>query len=87
MVEYYCDHWARQMIARHSHLKCDQTKVTKLKEPKVSYHWYNVYQRAFNHVKTPITRALAYPDYSKVIESYTDTSSNELGIVTTRGYC
>jgi hypothetical protein len=46
-----------------------------------------VYQRAFNHVKTTITRVLAYPDYSKVFESYTDTSSNELGIVTTRGYC
>jgi hypothetical protein len=32
-----------------------------------------VYQRAFNHVKTPITRVLAYPDYSKVFESYKDT--------------
>jgi hypothetical protein len=53
----------------------------------VSYLWYTVYQRAFNHVKTPITRVLAYPDYSKVFESYTDTSSNELGIVTTQGYC
>ncbi len=46
-----------------------------------------VYQRAFNHVKTPITRALAYPDYSKDFESYTDTSRNYLGTVTTRGYC
>ncbi len=44
-----------------------------------------VYQRAFNHIKTPITRVLAYPDYSKVFESYTDTSSNELGIATTLG--
>jgi hypothetical protein len=49
--------------------------------------WYMVYQRAFNHVKTPITRVLAYPDYSKVFESYSHTSSNELGIVTTQGYC
>jgi hypothetical protein len=46
-----------------------------------------VYQRAFNHIKTPIARDLAYPDYSNVFESYTDTSSNELGIVTTWGYC
>jgi hypothetical protein len=46
-----------------------------------------VYQRAFNHVKTPIKRDLAYPDYSKVFESYIDTSSIELGIVTTQGYC
>ena len=46
-----------------------------------------VYQRAFNHVKTTITRVLAYPDYSIVFESYTDTSSNELRTVTTWGYC
>ena len=26
---------------------------------------------------------MVYPDYSKVFESYTDTSSNELGTVTT----
>ncbi len=53
----------------------------------MSYLWYTVYQRAFNHVKTPITRVLAYPDYSKVFESYTDSSSNELRIVTTWRYC
>ncbi len=53
----------------------------------MSYLWYTVYQTAFNHAKTTITRVLAYPDYSKVFESYTDTSSNELGIVTTQGYC
>ncbi len=47
----------------------------------MSYLWYKVYQRAFNHVKTPITRVLAYPDYSKVFESYTDMSSDELGTV------
>jgi hypothetical protein len=34
MVEHYCDHGARQMIAHHSHLKCGQTKVTNLKEPQ-----------------------------------------------------
>ncbi len=76
MVEHYCDHWARRMIARHSHLECGQTKVTKQRNHNVSYLWYKVYQRAFNHVKTPITRVVAYPDYSKVFESYTDTSSN-----------
>ncbi len=65
------------MIACHSHLECGQTKVTKSKRNhSVSYLWYKVYQRTFNHVKTPIARVLAYPDYSKVFESYTDTSSN-----------
>ncbi len=76
MVEHYCDHWARRNDAHHSHLKCGQTKVTKSKEPKCILLWYKVYQRVFNHVKTPITRVLAYPDYSKVFESYTDTFSN-----------
>jgi hypothetical protein len=47
----------------------------------VSYLWYTVYQRAFNHVNTPITRVLAYPDYSKVFESYTDTSSKSILLV------
>jgi hypothetical protein len=34
MVEHYRDHWARWMIAHHSHLKCGQTKVTNLNEPQ-----------------------------------------------------
>ena len=76
------------MITHHLHLKCGQTKVTpNQRNHSVSNIWYKVYQRAFNHVKTPIIRVFAYPDYSKVFESYTDTSSNELGIVTTQGCC
>jgi hypothetical protein len=65
MVKHYRDHWARQMIAHPPHLKCGQTKVTNLKEPLCVQHLVKVYQRAFNNVKTPITRVLAYPDYSK----------------------
>jgi hypothetical protein len=38
MVEHYCDHWARCMIAHHPHLKCGQTKVTNLKEPQCVHH-------------------------------------------------
>ncbi len=34
MVEHYHDHWARWMIAHHSHLMCGPTKVTNLKEPQ-----------------------------------------------------
>jgi hypothetical protein len=34
MVEHYCGHWARRMIAQHLHLKCGQTKVTNIKEPQ-----------------------------------------------------
>ncbi len=37
---------------------------------KVPWHWDEVHQRAFNHVKATIAKdvVLAYPDYSKVLE-------------------
>ncbi len=40
---------------------------------KVPWHWDEVHQRAFDHVKTTIARdvVLAYPDYSEVFEIYT----------------
>ncbi len=42
-----------------------------------------VHQRAFNHIKATIARevVLAYPDFSKVFEIYTDASSKQLGAV------
>jgi hypothetical protein len=45
-----------------------------------------VYQRAFNHLKATIANdvVLAYPDYSKVFEIYTDASSKQLGAVITQ---
>ena len=50
------------------------------------WHWDKVHQRAFNHVKATIARevVLAYPDYSKVFEIYTDASSKQLGAVITK---
>ncbi len=52
-----------------------------------SWHWDEVHQRAFNHVKAKIAKdvVLAYPDYSKVFEIYTDASSKQLGAVITQG--
>jgi hypothetical protein len=49
----------------------------------VPWHWDEVHQRAFNHVKAGIAReiVLAYPDYFKVFKMYTDTSSKQLGAV------
>jgi hypothetical protein len=74
MVEHYSDHWARRndRSPLSPQVWSDQSNQIK----GTTYLWYKVYQRAFNHVKTPITRVLAYPDYSKVFESYTDDSSN-----------
>ncbi len=67
--------------------ECGQTKSTKDKGiKKIPWHWEEVHQRAFNHVKATISKdvLLAYPDYSKVFEIYTDASSNQLGAVITQ---
>jgi hypothetical protein len=91
MVQYYRALWARrsEMLAPFTSLvgECGQTKVTRAKGTKtVPWHWDEVHQRAFNHVKATITRdvVLAYPDYSKVFEIYTDASSKQLGSVLTQ---
>ncbi len=91
MVQYYCDLWARRsdMLAPLTSLagECGQTKTTKTKRTKkVPWHWDEVHQRAFDHVKATIAKdvVLAYPDYSKVFEIYTDASRKQLGAVITQ---
>jgi hypothetical protein len=91
MVQYYPDLWARRsdMLAPLTSLvgECGQTKTTKAKgTKKVPWHWDEVHQRAFNHVKATIAKdiVLAFPDYSKVFEIYTDASSKQLGAVITQ---
>jgi hypothetical protein len=67
--------------------ECNQTKATRAKgTKKVPWHWDEVHQQAFDHVKATIARevVLAYPDYSKVFEIYTDASSKQLGAVITQ---
>ena len=67
--------------------ECGQTKTTRAKgSKKVPWHWDEVHQRAFDHVKATIAKdvVLAYPDYSKVFEIYTDASSKQLGAVITQ---
>jgi hypothetical protein len=90
MVQYYHDLWARQskMLALLTSLvgECGQTKVKKAKgTKKVPWHWDEVHQKAFNHVKTTIAKdaVLAYPDYSKVFKIYTYASNKQLGAVIT----
>jgi hypothetical protein len=53
---------------------------------KVPWHWDEVHQRAFDHVKATIAKAvaLAYPFYSKIFKIYTDASSKQLGAVITQ---
>ncbi len=71
MVQYYRDLWARwsKMLAPLTSLvgECSQTKTSKAKGTKrVLWHWDEVHQRAFDHVKATIAKVLvlAYPDYS-----------------------
>ncbi len=88
MIQYYRDLWARQseMLTPLTSLvgECGQTKTTRAKRTKmVPWHWDAVHQRAFNHIKATIIKdvVLAYPDFSKVFEIYTDASSKQLGAV------
>jgi hypothetical protein len=91
MVQYYRDVWARgsKILAPLTSLvgECGHTKTTNAKgTKKVPWHWDEVHQRAFDHVKATIAKdvVLAYPDYSKVFEIYTDASSKQLGAVITQ---
>ena len=91
MVQYYRDLWAKrsEMLAPLTDLvgECGQTKVTKAKgTKKVPWHWDAVHQKAFDAVKTTIAKdvVLAYPDYDKVFEVYTDACTTQLGSVITQ---
>ncbi len=91
MIQYYHDLWARRsnMLAPLTSLvgECGQTKTTIAKgTKKVPWHRDEVHQRAFDHVKATIAKdvVLAYPDFSKVFEIYTDASSKQLEAVITQ---
>jgi hypothetical protein len=66
-------------------VRSDQTAKAKGTK-KVPWHWDEVHQRAFNHVKATTAKdvVLAYQGYSKVSEINTDTSSKQLGAVITQ---
>jgi hypothetical protein len=61
-------------------------ELQKQKTKKVPWHWDGVHQRALDHIKATIAKdvVLAYPDYSKVFEIYTDAPSKQLGAVITQ---
>jgi hypothetical protein len=72
MVQYYRDLWARrsEMLTPLTSLagECGQTKTTRAKgTKKVPWHWDEVHERAFNHIKATITRevVLAYIGFPK----------------------
>ena len=91
MVQYYRDMWksCSEMLAPLTDLvsKCGQTKVTKAKgTKKAPWRWDENHQQASDQVKATICQdvVLAYPDFSKPVESYTDASPTQLGAVITQ---
>eukprot|EP00804_Cyclotella_cryptica_P018673 CCRYP_007176-RA/>CCRYP_007176-RA protein AED:0.23 eAED:0.26 QI:0/-1/0/1/-1/1/1/0/298 len=90
MVQYYRDLWAQcsEMLAPLTSLvgECGHTKESKLlKVKKKPCKWTEEHQKAFDDVKATIAKdvSLAYPDYSKGFEIYTDGSKRQLGAVIT----
>jgi hypothetical protein len=91
MVQYYQDMWARrsEMLAPLTDLvgECGETKTIRInKTKKKSWRWDPIHQHAFDNVKAAIAKetVLAYPDFLKPIEIYTDASSIQLGAVITQ---
>jgi hypothetical protein len=83
--------WARcnEMLAPLTDLvgECIKTKTTRINKTKRKpWRWDPIHQQAFDNVKTAIAKdtVLAYLDFSKPFEIYTDTSSMQLGAVITQ---
>ena len=91
LVQYYRDMWAKhsEMLAPLSNLvgECGEMKATrKNKVKKKPWHWDSIHQIAFDNVKTTIAKevVLAYPDFTKPFDIYTDASTKQLGAVITQ---
>jgi hypothetical protein len=91
MVQYYRDMWVRcsEMLALLTDLvgECGETKTTKMnKTKKKPWQWDPTHQQAFNNIKAAIAKetVLAYPDFLRPFEIYTDASSMQLGAVITQ---
>jgi hypothetical protein len=57
------------------------------KTKKKPWRWDPIHQQVFDNVKAAIAKktVLAYPDFLKTFEIYTDASSTQLGAVITQG--
>ena len=78
--------WAKssEMLAPLTDLvgKCRETKATKKNvTKKKSWRWESIHQQAFDNVKATIAKevVLAYPDFTKPFEIYTDASTMQSG--------
>jgi hypothetical protein len=87
MVQYYRDMWAKrsEMLAPLTDLvgECRETKATKKTGTKKKpWRWESIHQQVFDNGKTTIAKevVLAYPDFTKPFEIYTDASTMQLGV-------
>jgi hypothetical protein len=92
MVQSYRDMWAKrsEMLVPLTDLvgECGETKITKKNRTKKKpWRWESIHQQAFDNVKATITKevVLAYPDFTKPFEIYTDASTMQMGAVITQG--
>ncbi len=68
--------------------ECRDTKATKKNGTKKKpWKWESIHQQAFDNVKATIAKevVLAYLDFIKPFEIYTDASTMQLGVVITQG--
>ncbi len=66
---------------------CGETKTTRMiKTKKMPWRWDPIHQQAFDNIKAAIAKetVLAYLDFLKPFEIYTDASSTQLGAVITQ---
>jgi hypothetical protein len=67
--------------------ECGETKTTcKNKVKKKPWQWDSIHQTAFDNVKKTIAKevVLAYPDFTKPFDIYTNASAKQLGVVITQ---
>jgi hypothetical protein len=68
--------------------ECGETKTTRInKTKKKPSRWDPIHQQAFDKVKAGAIakeRVLAYPDFLRPFEIYTDASSTQLGAIITQ---
>jgi hypothetical protein len=84
--------WAKrsEMLAPLTDLvgECGQTKATKKNDAKKKpWKWESIHQQLLDNVKATVAKevVLAYPDFTKPFEIYTDASTTQLGAVITQG--
>jgi len=75
MVNYYRDMWRKRSDVL--------TPLTALTSKSARWKWTDVHQKAFEEVKRIVCREvmLAYPDFDRPFQIYTDASDYQLGAV------